>query len=466
MYNNIDNLGIMMLFATVLGIVMIWLFSKFAKRDSEGWDKSHERKGVKIIRIVLMCVWGFFVIASLLSIIISWDNMNDIQLFSLTCFFMLGISFFCYGLMFRQSPRGAWVKVRKIIAYILISFLYIMESGIPNVKGTFWDIFLASILVSGIFILLIWLLLKPYNRDNYIPYKQTEEGNKTQTALSAEKKQEILNNDNLLQSEGDTEKSAAHIHSHTQIEQSASGESENNKKPKGGLKIWRWILGSILSVALIIGGFAVSNYLNKEYLPKKRLDKVVESIVSKFNKEETRTEYALHILLDKYYDWGYGRIYIHCNGEYKNGNDYISMKLSDYSEDALSWIEKMARQGDAECQYKLGFMYDYSYDFQYYVKSSKEKAAYWYLEAAKNGYIKSFTSIGTCYLFGDGVLRNVEKALYWYSKGAEAGDPYAQYAYGELLLSGGETEQAKYWLKKAAVQGHEGAKDRLEKIID
>ncbi len=551
MYNNIDNLGIMMLFAIVLGIVMIWLFSKFAKRDSEGWDKSHERKGVKITRIVLMCVWGFFVIASLLSIIISWDNMNDIQLFSLTCFFMLGISFFCYGLKFRQSPRGAWVRVRKIIAYILISFLYIMESGIPNVKGTFWDIFLASILVSGIFILLIWLLLKPYNRDKYIPYKQTEEGNKTQNVfpvidnmqenMSYEKsmsKQDALALTKIISDKNENSAVNASIdipnlnnmetlrqpfqsEKQTVFDKSTHQEQFETKKdiivtkPNSGpnplllfiKRRWKWIVGTILLITITIVSILLFNYIHNEYIPKKKLDKVVADIMEKFDTEKTRTEYAFHII-EKNYDWGYSRIYYYQDGfgNERNGNDYIKQELLDYRNKAFSWIRSKAQHGDVECQFYLGNIYSFG-SSEYYVNfllQDKVKAAYWFLKAAQNGCIKAYFRIGMCYMNGIGVEENMSKAVEWIQKGAEAGDRLAQYYYGDFYLEGvkiktgshferkpfydlsgyvvlwyekvevddyktlipQDIEQAKYWWKKSAAQGYWEAQNRLEKIYD
>ena len=134
----------------------------------------------------------------------------------------------------------------------------------------------------------------------------------------------------------------------------------------------------------------------------------------------------------------------------------------------------MAFAGDAKCQLYLGCIYFDQSKFKnyegcpYYEKSRDnwEKAAYWLQEAAKNGNTEAFTMIGICYKEGRGVAVNDVKAYKWLKKGAETGNSYAQLACGDILQKNGHIDQAKYWWMRAAAQGNEMAKERLQKIYN
>lgn len=58
---------------------------------------------------------------------------------------------------------------------------------------------------------------------------------------------------------------------------------------------------------------------------------------------------------------------------------------------------------------------------------------------------------------------NAEQAAQWYRRAAEAGDAEAQYRLGMLLRDGGveSADGAEVWLRRAAGQGHTGAKEAL-----
>ena len=191
--NSYYDLTRMMILTIAMGIVMVWIFSKLAKRDSEGWDKSYESKGMKTIRIGLMFIWGLIAIVSLLGLIVQWYNIPDRQKVSFTSIFMWCLSLFYYELTMRQSPRGGWVKTRKIIAYMLIIFLYIgvwqyTAYLIAHFPFNWISVqFFTSILITGICITGIWLLLKIYKKDKYIPYTKHEEPSVTHTNLDADK---------------------------------------------------------------------------------------------------------------------------------------------------------------------------------------------------------------------------------------------------------------------------------------
>lgn len=573
MYNNTYDLQTIMTGSIIMGAFVFWLFSKFAKRDSDYWDKSYESKSAKINRIVYMCIWGLYVATFFLELIIGWNSIRDNQKVSFASCIMLGISLFYYELTLRQSPRGVWVKTRKVIAYFIISSLYIgvwpttllqLTTGkIPGVYGDAWGaIFGSNALIYGIAILIIWLLLKHYNNDKLISYNQ-KNTKKAQPVIETPSNNSELSEENAVANQEATifehdilTPEEKHVKStnndQTTIDTTQIPNNENPtklppqntkydraknnyvgkplkvlfgtlfEKVKFGFlaiiryikRIWKWIVGVIILAALIIGGVALYNYLHDEYLPKKKLDRAVNEIIQKFTAENTKVEYA-HYILQKNHDWGYDDVFY----DDWSGNQYIDNCLSNYREDAYKLIENLAYQGDAKCQFDLGNMYYYGDQYtlfkgnsyteiraglEYEIKCDKEKAAYWWLESAQNGYIRAFNNIGVCYKNGIGVSIDMNKAIGWLKLGAEAGEPRAQKNYGDLFLDGVKVcvghhferrpyydhtgynvlwyekvevpdyktlipvdiEQAKYWWKKSAAQGNQVAKERLQKIYE
>lgn len=555
MYNYAYNLGTMIKFIIVMGMVMVWLFGIFAKRDSEGWDKTFERKGMKITRIVLMCIWGISVIAPLVALIFGWDKVRDNQKVSYVSYIMFGVALFYYELTFRQSPRSIWVKIRKVFAYILIGGLYIavlpttiLQFTTGRLTGVYGNaigtILIGNTIIYGIAILIIWLLLKRYKGDKYIPYIKKEIEKSVETSELQPTEKNIQQNE-VLQNNDKHDKQLLSDNSPKHVDSIAYKEDVQDVKKKihFNKKTWKWILGGITLIAIAFGGIKLYNYLHDEYIPMKKLDKAVDEIVIKFKAEETRKEYAVNIVLGSQYNWGYSNIkYKSKGGVYRNGNvyvwcklepymaeasrylsantvdeivrksrlkdtgaeysyyilkkdsfgnipdkpfdfrlydnrhirDYIDDELKKYCSEAFSRIESMAFAGDAKCQYYLGCIYSNQSKYKnydgcpYYEKSRDnwKKAAYWLQEAAKNGYKEAFTMIGICYKEGRGVAVDDVKAYKWLKKGAETGDVYAQLACGDILRKYGHIDQAKYWWKKAAAQGNEKAKERLQKIYN
>lgn len=512
MYHTDYNLSTIMTGSIIMGAFVLWLFSKFAKRDSDLWDKSYESKGAKTTRIVLMCILGLYAITPFIRLLFGWNSIRDNQKVSFASSIMLGISLFYYELRFRQSPRSVWVKIRKVIAYILISVLYIgvwpttllqfTTGQISGVYGDAWGTILgANTLIYGISILIIWLLLKHYNSDKLISYSQKNNKEvppviETPSNISKRcEEQGVANQEaTILEQDNPTPEETRDDNTiHTAIDTSQKNRQWKlpNTTTKDKLKknkyfeepktVLKWIVGIFVFVALAIGGIILGNYLHDIYIPEKRLERTMYRIIQKFNSEDTRVEYA-HYILQKKHDWGCKNFYYKYNGWYTT-NEYISSKLQRlYGEDALKVIENKAYQGDAKCQFDLGTIYyldyysdDYpifnsdpykKYPYEKYQKDynrNQDKAAYWWLESAKSGYIRAFYYIGMCYKHGFGVNRDMNKATEWLQLGAEAGEPWAQKNYGDLFINS-DIEQAKYWWKKSAAQGNEDAKERLQKI--
>ncbi|MEX1298015.1 MAG: tetratricopeptide repeat protein [Desulfotignum sp.] len=87
----------------------------------------------------------------------------------------------------------------------------------------------------------------------------------------------------------------------------------------------------------------------------------------------------------------------------------------DQFEDAV----KMAEQGDAAAQYKLGEIYAKGYEDD--VPQDHKKAAYWYKKAAEQGYADAQHNLGYMYAEGQGVPQDLKLAYVWSSLAAAQG---------------------------------------------
>jgi TPR repeat protein len=94
--------------------------------------------------------------------------------------------------------------------------------------------------------------------------------------------------------------------------------------------------------------------------------------------------------------------------------------------------ELAAKAGAAFAQYTLGNHY-YSGEEGY--PQDYERAAYWYLKAAKGGNAKGQLAIGIVYRRGQGVSADMDAALYWMKKSAGNGHSLAMYNLGQFYLN-------------------------------
>jgi hypothetical protein len=82
------------------------------------------------------------------------------------------------------------------------------------------------------------------------------------------------------------------------------------------------------------------------------------------------------------------------------------------------FTELAAKAGFASAQYTLGNHYfagEEGYPQDY------DRAAYWYLKAAKGDNVKGQLAIGIAYRRGQGVTEDIDAALYWMKKSAGNG---------------------------------------------
>jgi TPR repeat protein len=90
---------------------------------------------------------------------------------------------------------------------------------------------------------------------------------------------------------------------------------------------------------------------------------------------------------------------------------------------SLTDIRKVAEQGDATAQYKLGYCYDYGAG----VGKNAVEAMKWYRTAAEQGNAAAQNNLAEMYRNGRGIPQSDAEAVKWYSKAAEQGDAFAQF---------------------------------------
>lgn len=261
-------------------------------------------------------------------------------------------------------------------------------------------------------------------------------------------------------------------------------------------KIWKWLLGLAILAAMIVGGIEAYNYYHYTYIPKKLLDEATNDVITKHLtlENEDKFDFAYDIL-NKEHKWGYAGV----------SDEELSREVSHLRESAFKYVEELAYAGEPKAQFLLGQLYYWGDEKFYHVKSDNDKAVYWWCEAANQGYTRAYNNVGIAYKDGIGVKVDMYKAIKYLRMGAEAGEAYAQRNYGDLFLEGvriqvgshkqikpgynpryydqydlyawetvpdykilvaKDIEKAKFWWRKAAAQGNEEAKNRLQKVYE
>lgn len=138
--------------------------------------------------------------------------------------------------------------------------------------------------------------------------------------------------------------------------------------------------------------------------------------------------------------------------------------MADYSiiENNIETIKKMATQGDADAQNKLGICYKLGlagFPIDY------EESARWFMKSAEQGWEKAQCNLAFCYKDGKGVLQSDVDAFKWFEKAAEQGLATAQFQLAWCYSDGKgvnqDLEKAFEWFSKAANQGHPWAQFKL-----
>lgn len=124
----------------------------------------------------------------------------------------------------------------------------------------------------------------------------------------------------------------------------------------------------------------------------------------------------------------------------------------------------LAKKGDAQAQYYLGYMYEKGTGFSVDYATALE----WYGKAAKKGHVESLLKLAWMAENGIGTPLNYERAFGHYMEAAEAGHAKAMGRVGQYYLDGYGTfpdlGQALVWLKKAVEGGDPKAQAMLDEL--
>ncbi len=143
----------------------------------------------------------------------------------------------------------------------------------------------------------------------------------------------------------------------------------------------------------------------------------------------------------------------------------LILRQKDYDK-VIKMYKKRAKQGDADAQYNLGYMYENGEG----VEGDYVIAAEWYEKAAGQGHAKAQNNLAFLYRKGYGVPQDMAKAVELYEKAAGQGCAIAQINLGYLYKYGTETGQdyvkAAEYFSKAAAQGNPTGQVNLAELYD
>lgn len=208
----------------------------------------------------------------------------------------------------------------------------------------------------------------------------------------------------------------------------------------------------IIVIGIVVGGgIAGYSYYYDEYLPKKYEEEAYNDIVNKFNtsNDATKLDLAMKICQPSYpWEREYpkveeGRITVLLRFEDQSTKDGYCGKASDF-------IMAKANGNNAKAQYFVGIML-LGGENSYWIPDTT-RAVYWFNESAKNGFPQAFGEIGTAYEQGIGVSCDTIKAVELFKKGANLNDPKSQYKLGCMYRDGISIENGWHWETKSTTE--------------
>lgn len=279
---------------------------------------------------------------------------------------------------------------------------------------------------------------------------------------------------------------------------------KSNHIPKRKIKlktIVKFLVSLIIIAVISIGGY----YYFKPDTPEVKADKILLS----------QKQQAQALEGDSLYYWCEKIIRKHdipkCGNHELDENNKQALT-------ELAWekIKSLAFEGNYHAQFELGIFYD-GYNFEtgkwftsknsegeyYNTNINLDKAAYWYLQAAKQGVSSAQHNLGICYFYGKGVNENKEEAIKWIRIAISNEEDYSEQMMGDLYRDGCKIyighhwekipnnwyydwdnkigykkideyktlipqniDSAIYYWRKAAAKGNETATERLQKIYE
>ena len=146
--------------------------------------------------------------------------------------------------------------------------------------------------------------------------------------------------------------------------------------------------------------------------------------------------------------------------QYAAGMAYLERNSFGDAKHAIDWFAKAAKQGHADSQYELGYMFENGVA----VRRDENEAAQWYKRAAEQGHMQAVVSLAEVNI----KLKKEKEAFQWYRKAAEKGHATAQYILGAAYAKGIavliDYTEAFNWLEKANKQGNVPSKCYLAEL--
>ena len=143
----------------------------------------------------------------------------------------------------------------------------------------------------------------------------------------------------------------------------------------------------------------------------------------------------------------------------------VLLRQQDYDK-VIKVFKKGVKEGDADAQYNLGYMYENGEG----VEGDYVIAAEWYEKAVAQGHAKAQNNLAFLYRKGYGVPQDIAKAMELYEKAAGQGCAIAQINLGYLYEYGTEIGQdyvkAAEYFGKAAKQGNPTGQVNLAELYD
>ena len=116
--------------------------------------------------------------------------------------------------------------------------------------------------------------------------------------------------------------------------------------------------------------------------------------------------------------------------------------------DALQSWKYASEVGSREADFLLGFLYDG-------VLQNDKEALFFFKKAASSGHIQAQINVGLKYERGEGTDIDKEKALYWYSQAAFNQNDIAQFRLASLLQEDSDkVQESHFWFSKSAQLGN------------
>ena len=133
---------------------------------------------------------------------------------------------------------------------------------------------------------------------------------------------------------------------------------------------------------------------------------------------------------------------------------------SENLDESTQWLFSAANLGHSESQYRLAKMYMSGNRVDQNIVQAKS----WFLKSAQRGHLNAQFELGMINLRRAELTENKIQAKKWLRKSAEQEHPIAQLRVGVLYLKDKEEDLALIWLKKAADQGNDEARSRLQTL--